>query len=389
MFDIYDVLQVDNLPIIKKHGNEVEFQCPECGDLRGKCSYNVAKRACNCFVCGFHGTALTIHQEMTGISDPKEAAKDLYARMGRPEIQMKPRFDSQIIPEKKQAQLAPKKYISDVYWAMLKLLKLNPEHKADLLRRGLTEDQIRQFHFRSMPEDTREMSRKLTEQGYTLEGVPGFYETRYGHWYLVHPCSGYLCPVFDEHIITGFQIRVDHPEGGCKYIWLSSASKYNGCSCGAQATRLPGRTGMVIVTEGILKATVTWSLLKGQASVIGVPGVASLKNLPMHLVEYTRTASVIIEAYDMDKRPTVSEMSDHDREKQERIEKDRQRLEQMIRDYGYGYYSLAWDKDDDGRWKGNIKGIDDYLLSLSEERREAAIKQLLEISNSVEKKASA
>lgn len=61
--------------------------------------------------------------------------------------------------------------------------------------------------------------------GCMLEGVPGFY-TRLDNTYDINfysALSGILIPIRSiEGKIQGFQIRVDRPINGNKYIWFSS-----------------------------------------------------------------------------------------------------------------------------------------------------------------------
>lgn len=368
---IYDILQADNIRIIRKDDRkgELMIECPECGDARGKCSYNIEKNAVNCFVCGFHGNKYAIHMKARGFTTEEEAYKDMtsgnYGNNASYSIPLQMAAVKAPVTE-----LAPKTQIDEVYKALLSMLTLKDKHKKDLLRRGLSEEQIKKFQFKSLPLDSRPYADALIRRGLELEGVPGFYLNRYGKWCFSTPCEGYFCPVYDGKYLTGMQIRSDTPKNGAKYLWFSSAYKTSGVSSGAIATRLQGSTNVLIVTEGILKATVIWCLLGGRATVIGVPGVASIKNLPMHLVLYRGNTGKVFETYDMDKVLTKN-AGEHDRKKQYRISECRDHLKSMVTNYGFKCVPVTWDMNADNTvWNGNIKGFDDYLYSLSEEERD-------------------
>ena len=54
---------------------------------------------------------------------------------------------------------------------------LNEQHKEDLLKRGLTLEQIEGQRYRSVPLfGIRSLVRKLQDEGLVVKGVPGFYE---------------------------------------------------------------------------------------------------------------------------------------------------------------------------------------------------------------------
>ena len=66
------------------------------------------------------------------------------------------------------------------------MLTLSPAHRSHLRseKRGLTEEQIRQFGFKSTPPYflCRSLTEKLISQGCTVAGVPGFYRHEKGYW---------------------------------------------------------------------------------------------------------------------------------------------------------------------------------------------------------------
>lgn len=372
-FNIADVAAIHGIEIIKDKGSEVFAVCPFCGDRRGKFSYIVQKgdksNIYNCFACDAHGGVLDLHMKLSGnaygSNANKQAAKEIFQAINGNVEYKKSHESAKNIPVCHEAEKASDGRISEVYYALLKQLTLKDEHKADLVRRGLTETDIKRFRFRSTPDIKQKYDaiNHLLEEGYDLEGVPGFYLNKKNQWDFKISGAGYFCPVYDGeyNLITGFQIRVDKPVNKAKYLWVSSCGCEKGVSSGAVSTFLPGKMNQsVIITEGILKATVIYSLLNGDVSVIGVPGVKSIKGLEDYLDRYKGNAYVF-EAYDMDK--AVKTDDPHEKEKTERIAEAAEKLKEMCQEYNIDTHSLTWDFDEKGYWKENFKGLDDFLLS--------------------------
>lgn len=216
------------------------------------------------------------------------------------------------------------------------------------------------------------------------------------------PGSGYFCPIMDgeRNLINGFQIRMDEPtdekkrEKFTKYIWFSSSGKNEGCSSGSPVSYLPGEnTKCALVIEGILKSIVVYCLLGGKVSVFGVAGTSSIAGLSSYFERYEDV--YLFMAYDMDQNYKVSDLpllkeamkvadarkisleafldetlkpeeKSQDKFKPLRkargITKAAEKLQCKISDYGLDYHSLRWDTDSEGYWKGQYKGLDDFLL---------------------------
>lgn len=162
-----------------------------------------------------------------------------------------------------------------------------------------------------------------------------------------------------------------------KYVWFSSRGKNKGSSSGAVSTYLPGkRKDVVIVTEGILKAMVIWFLLKGEVAVIGVPGVNSLNGLYHYLDGVVPKDALIVECFDMDKAMNPDAVSERDREKTENVHTAEEKLLKALKDRGFAAHTMKWDSDERGFWKGNWKGLDDFLNAAPETVRKAFTKYL-------------
>lgn len=347
------------IEILQNHGNQLQGTCPRCGDKRGKFYISLNKNGIFCHHCNLKGNMVTLLSECFGntYSDDKEGfvnfLKDVTELSTKGAATWdnisKKRFLQQDINietiERKQDS-----YCSKVYYSMLSMLDLREEHYNDLKRRGLSDEDIKRFRFRSTPQNPKEIVKKLLAQGFDLEGIPGFYTDKYKNWSMSLPCQGYFCPVFDgeQNLIMGFQIRVDSPVNGAKYIWFSSSNKEKGVSSGSLTTCLPGKqTGPIIITEGILKATVIYCLLKKEITVLGVPGVNAIKGLKTYLDRYAGM-SYAFEAYDMDA------------ETNEKVLKAKEDLITLIQSFDIDVHSLNWDTKD-GKWNGTYKGLDDFL----------------------------
>ncbi len=401
-FTIQDVARLHGLNILGERGGEVYCECPFCGDRKKKFSYIVEKgnkrNVFKCFKCNTGGSAIDLHialspfEDYSGDDGYKRAVRDIFRAIDGDSSFMEARKEQPKRPKVQEAEKRSDGECSAVYFALLRELQLTDAHKNDLLRRGLSEEDIKKYRFRSLPTGGKKICQALLRQGYDLEGIPGFYK-RKGEWNMSIPGhfedekwipdTGYLCPAFDGdyNYILGFQIRLDHPRDDAKYIWLSSAGRESGVSCGGISTYLPGtEDGPVIVTEGILKALIIYCLLGKKIGVLGVPGVNSIRSLSPYLQRFGSDVHVF-EAFDMDK--AVRSDVPKEREKSERIALAATRLREMITEYGIGSEPFKWDMDKEGLWKGQYKGLDDFLVEYPEKekmlryflsRAEAAIK---------------
>jgi hypothetical protein len=173
-----------------------------------------------------------------------------------------------------------------VYSQFLKLLPLEPEHRHDLHRRGLSDGQIARIGFASTP--SRAVAASVVEQlaPLGLGGVPGFYrECR--DWRMVGTFKGYFVPYRDaQGRICGLQYRLEQPIDDAKYIWLSSATdregraRDGGSSSGspvhfARPDLLAGASE-VTITEGGLKSEIISALI--EQPVIAAAGVTTFGN---------------------------------------------------------------------------------------------------------------
>ncbi len=372
-FNIYDVASVNSLQKINKNVGigRTAYICPFCGDKKGR--FTVSKDAGHgnvykCFHCDASGGMISLHKKLNNISTGSDAAKDIIKKL--PFVTKR---ECVSVPKKIMAQKEkPASYKTKVYFEMLKLLTLEDKHKEDLKRRGLNDEQIKKYLFRSTPKSGIDIARKLQKKGYDLEGVAGFYINKRGLWDM-NIQEGYFCPVYDylNKTLVGLQIRLDKPKDKRKYIWFSSTNRKKGCSSHSPVTYLEGRSNIVIVTEGILKATITYEFLGGAFTVIGVAGVNSLGGLKPYL--NCLKGQVILEAYDMDKYPPI-DATEKELEKTEIIKKAVEKLKNTL-PKECSFSSLKWNLKN-GVWDRQNKGIDD-LFNAQNEREMFLIKQSL------------
>ncbi|OPX89445.1 MAG: hypothetical protein A4E53_01522 [Pelotomaculum sp. PtaB.Bin104] len=338
-FDTIKVAQKLGLRFIRNGpSDERIFRCPICGDStqhpnKGHLYINAKSGKFRCQRCYEEGNAITLWAKFHRINN-----KTAY-------MQLCDNVEAGPAPTRPSPAPTPAADINEkngTYNQFLKVLSLNQEHKNDLLRRGFTELQISNNLYKSIPQDSKfrwKVTRYLTEKGFTLEGVPGFF-TRNGKfgtfWDFVNP-PGYLIPVRDVHgRIQALQIKVD--DG--KYIWFSSHGMPNGTTSNAPAHYTGGK-GRVWVTEGPLKADVASTFLS--APFIGVPGIGSWKEADT-ILESLGGKELIV-AFDSDYRTNPN-------------------VAKALRDFITNLKSKGY-LPQNATWPASYgKGIDDALLKL-------------------------
>lgn len=366
VFTIKEVAEIHGI-YAKERNKEYYADCPFCGNKKNKFSYIVNKdgkrNMFHCWSCDSGGNALDLHilltpKDYSGEDGRKKACRDIYLALEN-NIQFKNReFDfpeeEEIVVQKKSVE-----YSAKVYRNMLKLLTLKEKHRQNLKKRGLNDEIIDRHKFRSTPDFIENLKIcEILSKKYDLEGVSGFYKNKNGKWMMNIVAEGYFCPAYDGVQLIGFQIRVDNPIDGNKYIWFSSAGKECGCSSGGPATILPGKGSLCVITEGLLKATIVYELLDGMVTVIGVPGILTYKAIGGYLSK--NSFSLVVEAYDMDKALKTTDKKLL--QKTERIKNAATKLRNFVSSFDISVQGVSWDADKDGFWKENYKGLDDYIL---------------------------
>ena len=230
---------------------------------------------------------------------------------------------------------------------MLSKLSLASDHHENLLSRGLTDDQIQRFGYKTMPVvGYAAIAKQLQSEGHYLAGVPGFYHNKDGCWTLINEKRGILVPVRDpDGKIQGLQVRRDNIKKG-KFRWISSVGKQDGCKAECWTHIVGSPTPTILLTEGPLKADII-NHLTG-LTVIAVPGVNSLTHLK-EMLEYVQSKGTtrIMTVFDMDylKNPHVKD--------------GYYNLAAMLAEVGIEYGTYLWDPQ--------YKGLDDYVWHCRQE----------------------
>ncbi|QUY45667.1 hypothetical protein I1H34_27740 (plasmid) [Acaryochloris marina S15] len=116
---------------------------------------------------------------------------------------------------KRHAQSLPAPERDRLYRQLLGQLTLHPADRADLYRRGFTDDQIKDWGVKSVDQ----WQSLTTELPHTLPGV------NLDGRSINTPRPGYLCPILDaDNLIVGFQIRSRSSERG-RYYWLTGKTR--------------------------------------------------------------------------------------------------------------------------------------------------------------------
>jgi hypothetical protein len=395
-FTIRDVAWLLNLHIRHKNTVSLDADCPFCGERKGKLNINLKKNVFKCNRCGESGGMLALYAKVYGV-DNQTACREIKEKLGRNEqapchmaATTGTASNEPVVENAKTATDAVK---DRTYTMLFSMLALAPTHRQELLKRGFTNGQIDANGYKSTPVfGFKSLVKKLADAGCTVKGVPGFYQDNDGEWsiYFNPKSAGYMIPVRNTNgMITGVQIRLDHPYDGRKYIWLSSINRHMGASSGSPI-HLAGEPGAktLFITEGPLKGDLSHAL---SGRTFGcVPGANQYANLAPFLKEMKALGTEFVyETYDMDKLlktvchgdynekcvhcPRYYEdwghatiMCDKKMTKRNNIQRGCGRLAAICRELGLPGRTLTWDLDADGDWAGHVKGVDDYLAELVE-----------------------
>ena len=361
IFDVAKLLDIEFLENckngyqVKDTQNAANVVCPFCGDARGKasicvCAEGKIMNVFHCFDCGTGHNMLTLYAELchlTGKDRYKKAYREIYRRKQKePGRKKKTR---QAMQEESQG--------------IKKRARKQKEHLAEPVN-------LEQRH---------QVYKKMLS-------VPSFYINWEGNWDLnfYEGNRGYLCPVYTvDKYLAGFQIRLDHPKGKNKYVWLSSANQKKGCGI-SSIVGVSGKaeSSEIYVTEGILKAEIAHQL--SGKTFLGNPGIGNWRDLYEVLqVLKKRGLSHVEEVYDMDKQLRLvcdqkyseicEECEDRKKKGNPNFECPKKRLKRdtIRKGCNHTYHiceelSLScnrnqWDLDPDGLWAEHEKGIDDWL----------------------------
>jgi hypothetical protein len=198
---------------------------------------------------------------------------------------------------------ADKETLNAVYSALLASLTLSKAHREKLHHRGLSDANIDERHYRTLPLQGRaRLAKKLREQfGDVALSVPGIAQKQgeNGPYLTVAGAAGLLIPIRSvSSRIVALMVRRDEQDGAGKYTYLSSA-KYGGPSPGSPVHVPIGVTGpceTLRITEGALKSDIATSL--SNTPTIGIPG-ASIWRVALEIVKQLGATRILL-ALDVD-----------------------------------------------------------------------------------------
>ena len=370
-FHITDIAALLRLNIRRRGPDFLYVDCPLCGDHRGKLYLKTSRDVWHCNYCQESGGMLALYAKVYGISNAdayREICEALQTGDYAPEYQS---YQNRQPQEIAQSVRAPRQAIHQTLSMLFSMLSLTPKHRAHLREvRGLTDEQIERFGFKSTPPPylCKSLTARLLKQGCIAQGVPGFYLAEDGRWTVRFGTrtAGILIPARSaDGLVCGAQIRLDTPirdqesdpdKSGTKYLWLSSASKKRGVSSGSPVHFVGDPFARVVyVTEGLLKADVAHFLMdRSFAATAGANNVNKLDMLFALLA--VNGTEVIIEAEDMDKYHNAA------------VSKGASKIYLMARSHGLECRRLTWDP--------NYKGIDDWQLAMRQKKEQRDVSQI-------------
>ena len=196
--------------------------CPFCNSKKGSMKLNKIYKTYVCKDCDEKGYLIGLYAKLKGISN-KDAYKKLTS--SKPEIERSYNIDFLVNNIKSDDEL------DCIYSFFLKQLNLSSEHTMKLLNYGFTLDEINEIGFKSIPNNEQEKIRickKMIEEGYILQGTPGFYQDKKFRW-TFNSHKGMFIPIKENHKINSLRIHLDSMYNtDTTDIWFSSNNKYNG-----------------------------------------------------------------------------------------------------------------------------------------------------------------
>lgn len=309
-FATSDVLNLLGYPVESGRNNEY-YTCPYCGRKK-KLNFNFEKNMFRCNACGTSGNILVFFKDQRVLADTKVAFKQILKELkidNKGTVKIQPLVQS----SEKKVKLASISQRDMVYTKMLHCMDLSSSNRADLLKRGFTDVEIKRLGYKTFPADYDTKSRVMKDMSLdSYEGIPGFYVTKNQHWFLNTWKKGILVPYRDINgKIQELQCRMDNDEckdTDTKYFYVSSNGKKNGTSakqvihyaCDFKDNLAVVRNGVLYLTEGAMKADL-FHCISGNP-VIAVPGVNCLSALKKELPNIKKLGVYrIVIAYDMDR----------------------------------------------------------------------------------------
>lgn len=296
--NISNVINKLKLKKTNQIANNIYVICPYCQTETEKNGYMKANMISNLFICNKcqkTGTSISLYADMKFITT-KNAYKQL--------LKETPVLDN--IPYLYHNPLKDEYYRDMVYRKFLDLLILKENHYNYLKSSNFSDEFIKEYSFKSVETNNnfkKDICRKLIEEGYKLDGIPGFYQDKDFKWtFKSH--SGMFIPVILDNKIQGLRILLDKEYNlGTKNIWFSSSNEYNGTKASNWPLVLKDKTldwydmynpkkhtSIIIATEMFL-AYKLFNLT--EKTIIGVPNNID-KDIILNIVNKLKADKVIL-----------------------------------------------------------------------------------------------
>lgn len=348
MSDILPLLPVPQPPYGKTAYN---IPCPICdapGSRGRHLNINLKKNVFCCPKCGeFSGGVFDLYAYYEGVPR-NDVLRLLRARLGGSDHadgggQQKRRKAPPRPPEIPQAALADIERRHRVYSSLLECLPLADDHWENLRGRGLSDDAIRHFQYRTAPTaNLQSLAQNLIQTGCDLYGVPGFYRDAQGCWTLVGYRRGIVIPCRDRWgRIQSLHIRLDEKmKKGGKFLTFSSTDKPDGVRAENWCHIVGPVQPEILLIEGYMKADIVHHFTG--RTVLAIPGVTSTQPLIAALKELSGLGvRRVMTCFDMDYM------------KNWHVENAYRKLLQLLSGLDITFGTYLWDPA--------YNGLDDYI----------------------------
>lgn len=310
-YQMTDILPLLSIPQPAYGKTSYNIPCPNCdrvGSRNKHLNINLRKNVFCCPKCGnFSGGVLDLYAYYENVPRDK-AYKMLRDRLGDKDVCLynkkggKRKRQLPPPPQIPEAVLADVDVRDQVYRALLDRLSLAPDHRDNLLGRGLNDEAIVRLQYRTTPTtDFCALAQGLIDEGHDLHGVPGFYRDNSGRWTLALYRRGIMIPCRDRlGRIQGLHIRLDRKmKKGRKFLTFSSSDKMDGVGAENWCHLVGPVQEFVLLIEGYMKADIVHHFTG--FTVLAIPGVTSLQHLEIALKELIRLGvKHVMTCFDMD-----------------------------------------------------------------------------------------
>ena len=183
-FTILDIAELLQLKIRRKQPTNMDVDCPFCGHKKGKMNINLSKNVFRCNYCGESGGMIELYGKVFQISNAQAYSEICELLRTGQEAGDLPVVQKKLyLPDIEQLPRADLETRHQTYSMLLSQLILTKDHQENLMKRGLSAEQIMRYGYKSTPVfGFKRITRRLMEAGCIVKGVPGFYQDDDGEW---------------------------------------------------------------------------------------------------------------------------------------------------------------------------------------------------------------